>query len=234
MELFDTFVNSCEHVTTYNGVCTVCGINVIDMDFQSGNYENCNKKLENFSISALEKDLNGIHIDEEIRSWIETQLNLNEQPVFHSESRSIILFSYLYLAHLHLGKDFDILSWANKMRLNRSNIEKAMKFMAGVHFKTATNIDENLTVTTLITSPLSLINGYCEKLGLELYKENIRENMRIFIQKNPSVEDENPYYLAAGYFKYYCDKRGLKPNFNLLDVKLNVIKKFCKIVETLN
>lgn len=227
--------SKCQHLYIENYTCNECGLS-IDSERISTEYEFSKDHIyiKNSDYIGFDKDLNELPIDDKIVEWINMQLRELPKSIFKKETRTKILFSYVYLYHLIENIDFDPKSVSYMLNMDKKSVEEAVKIISGTAaYKKLNQHTRQIKASIVILTPESFITSLAKKIDMdEFHVLQIKNICSKVIKNNELLLDEDPLKLAVGVIRYYYDIN--KSSFTLISSRFGlsatVTKKYLNMV----
>lgn len=232
-------LDECQHDYIYNHVCINCGLSIesdvlIRNDVDHSKY---NQRSKTIIETDLERDIKETGYDEIIINWIFNNLLRSHKPICKLESnRQKIIFAYIYLAHLNLGRSFNPWEIASQFKLCRNDTDDAIKIVSGISSNHKLNMQTSgFAASIVIIMPTSLVEGLANKLGLNINMINdIKNILDVVIQKDQTLLQRDPQKIAAGGIRYYYEinKWPFKSVSQKMGYISSITKSHCNMVKT--
>lgn len=230
-----TDLTMCPHDFIQDSVCSTCGMVIERQEIEDADFSKYHNRPKKSPVASLNKDIEKLNVNIDVKKWVQQKIG-DAKIVYRQESRNKILFAYIYLGYLHLGKPFNYEDIAIEMGLTRSGIDVAIKIASGISGPSLrlpqSNINENITAPIVVISPKDILISLAQKL--EMTREAIQEMVEILnklIEASPIYLEDNPKYIAIGLIRYYYEIHNYK--FTNVGKKLGVAncisKKYCEI-----
>jgi hypothetical protein len=206
MSMFD----SCPHTNISDGACVDCGLEIsgLNMDMTS-TYSEYHSHFDSSNIQPFENDLKMLTIPEEIKNLV-VKLALSCPKETHRMGvRKQQLFSYIYLAYLQLGNNFDPDSVIEELRMSQREKNMALRIVSG-----ASSADismpmaeegEALSAPVVVISPVVYIKDICKENGLSEQIETIIIESKMILSKNKILFEFKPKHIAIALVKHYMN-----------------------------
>jgi hypothetical protein len=228
-----SLLQECQHETIEKGECLACGFMInggvtLKMTEEYAPYH----KEPFIPLQNLEKDLSRVvGIEDDIRRQalqlgLKCSSNLNILG-----TRNAQLFALIYMAYLHKQREFDPTIIAKELNLNKRQINAIQKQVTGVSSRKyfPSNVSKPSIV---IISPIIHIPKMCDQLGIMTYEKIISEWGELALDKDQSLFEERPDYIAAAIIKYIIKRFSIKiNNFELVTgITSASIRKHIKLI----
>lgn len=165
--------------------------------YQSNNY------VYNNNTRNILQGLKPYTFSEEIKNMADTIYNKMVYRVRRKKIRNQLLFYCVYCAHIELGIFVNPVKLGLVFDLNSGEIQKCDSLFSPLqtgYCPPAQNI-----------SPINYLREYCKILGLSSETcDSIAISSRDILEKDNSLEQENPQTVAAGLLKYYIVINGIQ------------------------
>lgn len=206
------FFESCSHENIENGTCTICGLSANNsLEVEDSDYSRQHQRPKILILSALEKDINNMDLDQEVLEWILNRISNTSKNMYKETMRHNIIFGLVYMAHLNLSKEFDPDAFSKRMNMTKSDIELSLGLVSGINPRITPCNQEGISIPLAVVSPASVTPGLCEELKIApCYITIIQELTRLCVKVDKSLLEENPRKVSAGAIKYYCDFHKIK------------------------
>ena len=199
----------CLHETIFEGICTECGLEIegthIDM---TSSYSEYHSHTDSANIQPFENDLKNLSIPDEIKHLV-VKLALSCPKETHRMGvRRQQLFSYIYLAYLQLGYNFDPDLVIDELKMSKREINMALRIISGTSSSEislpAGEIDgEFISAPIVVISPMIYVEDICKNNGLEEKKDEIISHSKKILSKDKILYEFNPKHIAIALVKHY-------------------------------
>jgi len=208
------FLENCEHDFCVEGYCNSCGIEMgVKIDFNVG-YSDTHVKTKSASSQGYEHELSQLtELSVELKDAVSAKLGQKKGRTRDS-SRANDVFCETYIGGAKMG-ELKPDSVVKSLGMNGRGVNKSLRAISGTSIKTIK--DENgkvVLMPVVCISPLDYITQICTQMDqstkpnskdkLLPYADEIKRIVSYIIKKSPSLLNERPRHLAAGFVKYYC------------------------------
>jgi hypothetical protein len=211
-------MQDCEHRDIYEGVCNDCGMEVygtstgtfIDM---KSSYSEYHSYVDNVSIQPFETDLKSIDIPDEVKNLVMSLASSCSRETHRMGVRRQQLFSYIYLAYLQLGFNFDPERIRKEMKMSQREINMALRIISGT-----SSIDiplpvsehsEPLSAPVVVISPIIYIDEVCATNNISQFKTEIIQLAKDILEKNKMLLEYNPKHISIAIVKHYMNLKNI-------------------------
>jgi hypothetical protein len=200
-------LDNCIHDDIVEGVCDNCGLMVGEGYDFSTEYSKNYTKMNTTKVSILES-IEGL--PEEVinvaRSNIEKKQEENGKKIRNDAKNTFIV---LYNAYLELGLDFKPHELAEKLKLNRKDINWCLKVSSGTSLTKTSVSEDNRYPSIVIISPVSFIESICKNNEISQYCDEIKDITREILEKKDILYSSRPEYVSYAIVKKYAEKNGI-------------------------
>lgn len=170
---------------------------------------------------SILNDMNKLTISDDIKNKANEIYVRNGFPNHRGFPRKLMIFAYIYQAHMELNIQFIPIIIANQLDISQNKIQSAMAFIT----------DEKYDI--IVKSPLDYVDYFMNVYKLDkIYKNNITN----LINNIPQILilDNLPYIITLIAVNVYCESIGIKINIdeiiNLYNINITKYKTlFTKI-----
>jgi len=220
-------MEGCSHENISGGVCLDCGMETGSIS--SGAYTESNLRYTEFhsyidsgTVLPFEADLKGLSIPSEVKSLVIKLASSCPRETHRMGVRRQQLFSYIYIAYLQLGINFDPEKLRKEMKMTQREVNMSLRITSGtssVDFPLPTNdlTDEPISAPVVVISPVVYLEEICKMNNITEYYTDILDVSKTLIKKNKILLEFNPKHMAIALVRYY-----------LLEIGINT-PKFAKI-----
>lgn len=214
--LFD-ILNECTHDFCSDGYCSSCGMDLgpkMEFDFS---YSDIHMKSTSSSGHTYYYEVNQIdYLSEQLREVVTNKLN---QETCHprESSRILAVFCGVYVEGAKIG-ELKPDNVVKSLKMKGRDLNKSLRVVSGTSRKTIKDNEGEVVVMPVVSiSPLDCVIDICKqidkhsdrKVKLDIHIDSIKNLISKAIKKMPSLLNERPRYVAAGFIKYYCQVNGL-------------------------
>lgn len=233
----DNFFESCSHEMIDNGSCTTCGLSVNNyLEVEDSDYSRQHQRPKALLETAFEKDINDLNLNQDILEWILCRVATGGKNLYKKKARNNIIFSLIYMAHLHLGKTLDPEALSIQMNMDKKHIESSLNLISGMNSKITPCNQEGMSISLAVIPPSALIQDLCQELNIPSEHIKSIENIaKECVKLDRLLLEENPRKVSIGIIKYYCCKENLYFSASQLKTKINTsdIRKYKDIITKL-
>ena len=174
-------LDNCIHDDIVEGVCDNCGLMVGEGYDFSTEYSKNYTKMNTTKVSILES-IEGLpeEVINAARSNIEKKQEENGKKIRNDAKNTFIV---LYNAYLELGLDFKPHELAEKLKLNRKDINWCLKVSSGTSLTKTSVSEDNRYPSIVIISPVSFIESICKNNEISQYCDEIKDITREILEK---------------------------------------------------
>jgi hypothetical protein len=204
---------SCKHETVFEGVCTECGLEIEEthMDMTSS-YSEFHSHSDANVIQPFENDLKTLSIPDEIKHLV-VKLALSCPKETHRMGvRRQQLFSYIYLAYLQLGYNFDPDLVIDELKMSKREINMALRIISGtssseISLPAGEQEGEVISAPIVVISPMIYIEEICKNNNLLEQKDEIVAHAKKILAKDKILYEFNPKHIAVALVKHYLNQQ---------------------------
>jgi hypothetical protein len=224
------FLENCEHEFCIEGYCNSCGIEMgVKIDFNSG-YGDTHVKSKSASNQGYDHELSQLtEISEELREVVSSKFRQKKGRVRDS-SRANDVFCETYIGGAKMG-ELKPDSIAKSLGMNGKGVNKSLRAISGTSLRTIKDDNGKVILMPVVSiNPLDCVVDICEQIDraskdeskekLANHIEDIKKIIAYIIRKCPSLLNERPRHVAAGFIKYYCQINSLP--FQEMGIQLNL------------
>ena len=200
-------LDNCIHDDIVEGVCDNCGLMVGEGYDFSTEYSKNYTKMNTTKVSILES-IEGLpeEVINTARSNIEKKQEENGKKIRNDAKNTFIV---LYNAYLELGLDFKPHELAEKLKLNRKDINWCLKVSSGTSLTKTSVSEDNRYPSIVIISPVSFIESICKNNEISQYCDEIKDITREILEKKDILYSSRPEYVSYAIVKKYAEKNGI-------------------------
>jgi len=200
-------LDNCIHDDIVEGVCDNCGLMVGEGYDFSTEYSKNYTKMNTTKVSILES-IEGLpeEVINAARSNIEKKQEENGKKIRNDAKNTFIV---LYNAYLELGLDFKPHELAEKLKLNRKDINWCLKVSSGTSLTKTSVSEDNRYPSIVIISPVSFIESICKNNEISEYCDEIKDITREILEKKDILYSSRPEYVSYAIVKKYAEKNGI-------------------------
>lgn len=208
-------MDKCSHEEIIDGICNFCGLEVygtscgtfIDM---SSTYSDSHSYMDTNNNQPFESDLKNLSVPDEVKSLVITLANSCPRETHRMGVRRQQLFSYIYLAYLQLGYNFDPEKLRLEMNMNQREVNMALRIISGtssieIPLPVMEN-EEPISAPVVVISPIIYLEDICTDNNIEKYYEEIHDFAKDILNKNKILFEFNPKHIAISLVKCYLSK----------------------------
>jgi len=200
-------LDDCIHDDIVEGVCENCGLIVGEGYDFSTEYSKNYTKMNTTKVSILETIED---IPEEVisraRMNIEKKQEENGKKIRNDAKNTFIV---LYNAYLELGMDFKPHELAEKLKLNRKDVNWCLKVSSGTSLTKSSVSEDNKYPSIVIISPVSFIDSICKNNEISDHCNEIKDITREILDKKDILYSSRPEYVSYAIVKKYAEKNGI-------------------------
>ena len=217
------FFDSCLHETIENGSCTICGLSVESyLEVEESDYSRQHQRPKALLETAIEKDIYDLNLSQDILQWVLTRLATGSKNMYKKKARKNIIFSLIYMAHLHLGKPIDPESLSIQMKMDKKHIESSLTLVSGMNSKLTPCNQEGMSISLAVIPPSAFILDISQELNIpDEHIQAIEQISKECIKLDKLLLEENPRKVCIGIIKYYCSKHNINFCLGNLKTKMN-------------
>jgi hypothetical protein len=227
---------TCEHDCLDGHVCVACGLTLENIQLTLTDFDHSKHHLRfrNYRPKNFEKDLAALKLSDDILFWIHDKVAQAPKAIFKPETRVKLIFAYVYLAHLHLGKPLDPWQLATMVGLSRGDIDDSLKIVSGISsWSTHNSQTGSLAAAVVVLTPEMCLESFGQQLDIpDLHLVEMKRLARLLIERNELLLDEDPKKMAIGILRYYYEFYALP--FSQLSRQLGytslITRKYAQIV----
>ena len=210
---------SCPHESTLDGYCTECGLEIsgnnIDM---TSTYSEYHSHFDGSNILPFENDLKLLTIPDEIKNLVIKLASSCPKETHRMGVRKQQLFSYIYMAYLQLGYNFDPDSVIEELRMTQREKNMALRIISGASSADIsmplTEDGEALSAPVVVISPIVYIRDICKDNELSEHVEEIITNAKRVLEKDKILFEFKPKHIAIALVKHYMNQNKINiPKF---------------------
>jgi transcription initiation factor TFIIIB Brf1 subunit/transcription initiation factor TFIIB len=151
---------------------------------------------------SIMKDLEKYNFPEEVKIKADCIYNSMEPQVRRGKMRKKLLFYCLYHAYIELKIIVDPFVIGKKFDLTSTDIQTS--------YHTFSPLQTKYNPPTVNISPKDYIKNFCKELNISEHgEEEINSMIDSFLEKDPSLEEENPKTFASGVLMFYMKINGI-------------------------
>lgn len=200
-------LDDCVHDEIVEGVCENCGLIVGEGYDFSTEFSKNYTKMNTTKVSIIDT-IEGIpkEVIDRAKINIEMKLEENGKKIRNDAKNTFIV---LYNAYLELGLDFKPHDLAEKLGLNRKDVNWCLKVSSGTSLTKSNISEDNKYQPIVIISPVSFIDSICKNNDISEHCEEIKKITREILEQNDSLYSSRPEYVSYAIVKQYAEKHGM-------------------------
>lgn len=206
------FLENCEHDFCVEGYCNSCGIEMgVKIDFNAG-YGDTHVKTKSVSGQGYDRELNQLtELSVELKEVVSAKLGQKKGRTRDS-SRANDVFCETYIGGAKMG-ELKPDSVVKSLGMNGRGVNKSLRAISGTSIKTIKDENGKVVLMPVVSiNPLDYITQICIQMDqatksddkLSPHSDDIKRIISYIIKKSPSLLNERPRHVAAGFIKYYC------------------------------
>ena len=208
------FLENCEHDFCVEGYCNSCGIEMgVKIDFNVG-YSDTHVKTKSVSNQGYEHEINQLtELSVELKEAVSAKLSQKKGRTRDS-SRANDVFCETYIGGAKMG-ELKPDSVVKSLGMNGKGVNKSLRAISGTSIKTIKDENGKVVLMPVVSiNPLDYIVQICSQIDesakskeqdkLLPHADAIKRIISYIIKKSPSLINERPRHVAAGFIKYYC------------------------------
>jgi len=219
-----SFMDDCEHLNITEGFCQSCGLSTGPrLDFDVTNSDSHFPFVKNES-KNYDTELSKIDcMSDKLKQVVVENLGKEKRPAKEA-SRKLEVFCQVYVAGAEMNelKPDQI---AGSLKMSGRNLNKSLRVISGTSHKSIKDDEGQPTICPIVSiSPIDCLKDICQQIDdaksrneqekISKHYENMKVALNRIIKKSPSILNERPKYIAAGFVKYYCHIK----NINIKDI----------------
>lgn len=197
----------CDHSYVVDGFCDLCGLGMGPMlKYKSDDSDFIRYQRKNYN-SAIE-DLDCI--SEVLKDEVKNRLSKEKYPN-REESRRLNIFCQIYVSGAEL-KELNPEETAGILQVKGKSLNKSLRIVSGTGKKNVKDHSGKIITLQIVSiSPLDFVRELCALLDSEhnISYSEIKSGLETVIARHPSLLNDRPKYIAAGYIKYYCQNNDI-------------------------
>ena len=200
-------LDDCIHEDIVEGVCENCGLIVGEGYDFSTEYSKNYTKMNTTKVSIIDT-IEGVpqEVIDKAKQNIETKQEESGKKIRNDAKNTFIV---LYNAYLELGLDFKPHELANKLNLNRRDVNWCLKVSSGTSLsKTSVSEDQNYP-SIVIISPVSFIDSICKNNEISEHCDEIKRITRKILEQKDILYSSRPEYVSFAIVKKYSEQNGI-------------------------
>lgn len=200
-------LDDCIHEDIVEGVCENCGLIVGEGYDFSTEYSKNYTKMNTTKVSILET-IEGIpeEVIKKAKMNIEHKQEESGKKIRNDAKNTFIV---LYNTYLELGLDFKPHELAEKLKLNRKDVNWCLKVSSGTSLTKNNVSEDNKYPSIVIISPVSFIDSICKNNDISEHCEEIKLITREILEKNDILYASRPEYVSYAIIKRYAETKGI-------------------------
>jgi hypothetical protein len=205
------FLENCEHPYCIEGYCETCGFEMgPKIDYECTFGDNFFKKGSNNH--SYEDEINKIEgASNELIKALTSKLS-NCQANNRESNRSFNVFCAAYVTGVELG-EIKPDNVVDSLEMKSKTVNKSLRAISGTGVKTYKDSKGKALIMPVVSiSPLDKVAEICNSIDpvqLGPHINKIKAIISEVIRNNPTILNDRPKYVAAGFIKFYCNKEGL-------------------------
>jgi hypothetical protein len=222
-----SLLENCEHEYCTEGYCETCGMEMgSKIDFDTGYSEN-HLKGKNSSAQSYSTEIDKLDsISDELKKMVINKLTKDTSSNRES-GRAFNIFCAVYVAGAETG-EMKPDSIVKSLKMNGRSVNKSLRAISGTGPKTIKDDKGGVLVIPVVSiSPLDCVSEICKEIDnnkeddeqdtLKEHIDAIKAMISKVIKKKPSLLNDRPTYVAAGFIKFYCQRNDL----NVQDINVH-------------
>lgn len=204
LSIFD----DCEHLSLREGYCENCGLDIGPRIEMESGYIDSYMMSTKSDPKNYDKELNKIDcISEELKNKVSDNLS-KEKRSTRAVSRKLDVFCQVYVSGAELN-ELHPHQIVKSLDISGRNLNKTIRNISGTGTKNICDQSgDYMTCSIVSISPVDSLKEICDVIEkIAPYQEEIKELITQCIRKSPSILNERPKHIAAGFVKYFCQVR---------------------------